>query len=139
VSRFIGIARHRLTVDGDGVTTLVCFYGCTLRCKYCKNARCFGDVSESFELTPEELPPTTLQVDIARNGRISMGNITLTPEQIGQRVKERKRKFGGDFPILIRADYRTRHEAVARVMNACTAAGVWKISFMAVYERKAKD
>ena len=55
MSRFIAVARHRLTVDGDGVTTLVCFYGCTLRCKYCINARCFGDVSESFELTPEEL------------------------------------------------------------------------------------
>ncbi len=55
MSRFIGIARHRLTVDGDGVTTLVCFYGCTLRCKYCINARCFGDVDLSFELSPEEL------------------------------------------------------------------------------------
>ena len=55
MSRFIGIARHRLTVDGDGVTTLVCFYGCTLRCKYCINARCFGDAKLSFELSPEEL------------------------------------------------------------------------------------
>jgi biopolymer transport protein ExbD len=79
-----------------------------------------------------------MTVDIARTGRISMGDITMTPEQIGQRVKERKRKFG-EFPVLIRADYRTRHEAVARVMNACTANGIWKISFMAIYEHKAKD
>ncbi len=55
MSNFIGIARHRLTVDGEGVTTLVCFYGCTLRCKYCINARCFGDVTDSFSLSPEEL------------------------------------------------------------------------------------
>ena len=40
--------------------------------------------------------------------------------------------------VLIRADYRVRHEHVARVMNACTANGIWKISFMAIYERKAK-
>lgn len=34
---FIGIARHRLTTDGEGVTTLVAFHGCPLRCKYCLN------------------------------------------------------------------------------------------------------
>ena len=33
----IGIARHRLTIDGEGVTTLVAFHGCPLRCKYCLN------------------------------------------------------------------------------------------------------
>ena len=49
----------------------------------------------------------------------------------------RKRKFG-EFPVLIRADKNARHEAVARVMNACTANGIWKISFMAIHEHKAK-
>lgn len=33
----IGISRHRLTTDGEGVTTLVDFHGCPLRCKYCLN------------------------------------------------------------------------------------------------------
>ena len=33
----IGISRHRLTTDGEGVTTLVAFPGCPLRCKYCLN------------------------------------------------------------------------------------------------------
>ena len=31
----IGIARHRLSIDGEGVTTLVAFHGCPLHCKYC--------------------------------------------------------------------------------------------------------
>ena len=34
---FIGICRHRLATDGQGVTTLVAFHGCPLRCKYCLN------------------------------------------------------------------------------------------------------
>lgn len=34
---FIGIGRHRLATDGEGVTTLVAFHGCPLRCKYCLN------------------------------------------------------------------------------------------------------
>ena len=36
----IGICRHRLVTDGQGVTTLVAFHGCPLRCKYCLNAQC---------------------------------------------------------------------------------------------------
>jgi pyruvate formate lyase activating enzyme len=35
----IGICRHRLVTDGQGVTTLVAFHGCPLRCKYCLNAQ----------------------------------------------------------------------------------------------------
>lgn len=33
----IGINRHRIGIDGEGVTTLVAFNGCPLRCKYCLN------------------------------------------------------------------------------------------------------
>lgn len=33
----IAICRHRLTIDGEGVTTLVAFHGCPLRCKFCLN------------------------------------------------------------------------------------------------------
>lgn len=34
---FIGVSRHRIVTDGDGVTTLVAFHGCNLHCKYCLN------------------------------------------------------------------------------------------------------
>ena len=123
----------------DVVFELIIFFVVTLtQCQAKDETIKLEDGRYGIELTPEELPPTQMTVDIARTGRISMGDVTMTPEQIGQRVKERKRKFG-EFPVLIRADYRVRHEAVARVMNACTANGIWKISFMAIYERKAKD
>ena len=123
----------------DVVFELIIFFVVTLtQCQAKDETIKLEDGRHGIELTPEELPPSHMVVDVARTGRISMGDITLTPEQIGQRVKERKRKFG-EFPGLIRADYRARHEAVARVMNACTANGIWKISFIAVYERKAKD
>ena len=122
----------------DVVFQLIIFFVVTLtQCQAKDETIKLEDGRYGIELTPEEMPPTQMTVDIARTGRISMGDITMTPEQIGQRVKERKRKFG-EFPVLIRADYRVRHEHVARVMNACTANGIWKISFMAIYERKAK-
>ena len=100
------------------------------------------DGKHGIVLTPEELPPTHMQIDIASRdkkgkilprGRISMGDREISPDEIGRRVKERMRKIG-EFPVLIKADYNCRHEVVARVMNAVTAAGIWKISFMAVGE-----
>ena len=122
----------------DVVFELIIFFVVTLtQCNAKDETIRLEDGTHGIELTPEELPPTQMTVDVARNGRISMGDITMTPEQIGQRVKERKRKFG-EFPVLIRADKNARHEAVARVMNACTANGIWKISFMAIHEHKAK-
>lgn len=36
----IGLNRHRIAVDGQGVTTLVAFHGCPLRCVYCLNRSC---------------------------------------------------------------------------------------------------
>ena len=100
------------------------------------------DGKHGIVLTPEELPPTQMQIDIASRdklgrplakGRITMGDREITPEEIGRRVRERQRRVG-EFPVIIRADYNCRHEAVRRVMDACTANGIWKISFMAVGE-----
>ena len=44
LARIIGIARHRLSTDGDGVTTLVAFHGCPLHCRYCLNPPLLGNV-----------------------------------------------------------------------------------------------
>ena len=102
------------------------------------------DGQHGIVLIPENLPPSHMQIDIASRdkngrplpkGRISMGDRELTPDEIGRRVKEKYRKIG-EFPVLIRADYDVRHEVVAKVMNACTANGIWKISFMAIAEDK---
>lgn len=52
---FFAIARHRLACDGQGVTTLVGFHGCPLRCRYCLNKQCWKPESVRHTLTPEEL------------------------------------------------------------------------------------
>lgn len=54
-ARIIGIARHRLLTDGDGVTTLAAFHGCPLRCRYCLNPQSFGREDLFKEYTPESL------------------------------------------------------------------------------------
>ena len=96
-------------------------------------------------LTADELPPERMQIDIAsvdKNGkrlqkaRISMGDREMEPAEITERVKARIDRYGHDFPVLIRADFATPHARVRDVMDACTKAGIWKISFMAVAEDK---
>ena len=52
---FIGIDRHRLGVDGVGVTTLAAFHGCPLRCKYCLNHRCLESPEGLPCYTPQQL------------------------------------------------------------------------------------
>ena len=51
----IAINRHRLTTDGEGVTTLVGFHGCPLHCQYCLNAQCLQADGVWCRLTPGEL------------------------------------------------------------------------------------
>ncbi len=52
---FIGICRHRLARDGEGVTTLAAFHGCPLKCKYCLNPQCQRSSGIVDELSPQEL------------------------------------------------------------------------------------
>ena len=53
-AKIIGISRHRLTTDGEGVTTLVAFSGCPLRCKYCLN-KASWEVERGRLYTPDQL------------------------------------------------------------------------------------
>ncbi len=75
-TRIIGIARHRLSTDGDGVTTLVAFHGCPLDCRYCLNPQSLGDDKNFRGFSPEELYAET-RIDelyfLATNGGITFG------------------------------------------------------------------
>ena len=101
------------------------------------------DGKHGIVLTPEELPPSHMQIDIGlypsgpKKGkpRISMGDRDISTAEISKRVRDRVKKYK-DFPVIVRADFAVPHKAVAQVMNACTEAGVWKISFQAVSEDK---
>ena len=75
-AKIIGIARHRLSTDGDGVTTLVAFHGCPLSCRYCLNPQSLGDGGLFREYSPEQLYAET-RIDelyfLATNGGVTFG------------------------------------------------------------------
>lgn len=75
-AKIIGITRHRLSTDGDGVTTLVAFHGCPLRCRYCLNPQSLGDGGRFREYSPRSLYEE-VRIDelyfIATNGGVTFG------------------------------------------------------------------
>ena len=48
-------SRLRMQTDGQGVTTLVCFHGCPLRCKWCINAFSFDPDTKRTIATAQAL------------------------------------------------------------------------------------
>ncbi len=75
-AKIIGVARHRLSTDGDGVTTLVAFHGCTIRCRYCLNPQSLGDGSRFKGYSPQSLYDE-VRIDelyfLATNGGVTFG------------------------------------------------------------------
>lgn len=86
MSDIMSISRLRMGTDGDGVTTLVGFWGCPLKCAYCINEQCHRIGEERASFTPEEL------IEVLRKDEIyylmSGGGVT----------------FGGGEPLL-QADF----------------------------------
>ena len=121
----------------DVVFQLIIFFVVTLKMSDDKDTTIkLEDGKAGIPLTQEELPPSQLTIDVARNGRVSLSNITLSDQMLAQKIQERKARYGTEFPCMIRADWRTKHRDIARVMNICTANGVWKLSFVAIKEAK---
>lgn len=76
LARIIGISRHRLTTDGDGVTTLVAFHDCPLHCRYCLNPQSLGGGRRFKEYSPQSLYEK-VRIDelyfLATNGGVTFG------------------------------------------------------------------
>ncbi|MBE6672401.1 MAG: radical SAM protein [Ruminococcaceae bacterium] len=73
---FFAVARHRIGVDGKGVTTLCTFHGCPLRCKYCLNPQGLRPDTACKLYSPKELYDT-VKIDelyfLATGGGVTFG------------------------------------------------------------------
>lgn len=86
MAEIMGVFRHRLDVDGVGVSTLVAFHGCPLRCKYCINDFCHDEKTRTKNIEPTRLVELLAKDDIYY--RMTGGGVV----------------FGGGEP-LINSDY----------------------------------
>lgn len=72
----ITVVRHRIETDGPGVTSLVCFHGCPLRCRYCLNSFTLQPETRRAELTAEQLYERVKQDELyflATGGGVTFG------------------------------------------------------------------
>lgn len=51
----MGIDRLRMGTDGNGITSLVTFYGCPLKCRFCLNPQCHRDYSNIKLSRPDDV------------------------------------------------------------------------------------
>lgn len=80
--------------------------------------------------------PTEVIISIRANGDISFpGWPALTRAQLTASLKKISGDYGGVPPVILRADGNVKHEYVKEAMDACKAAGIWKIKFSALREK----
>ncbi|MBM3748802.1 MAG: biopolymer transporter ExbD [Acidobacteria bacterium] len=122
----------------DVVFQLIIFFIVTIQMEKEFNPEIELEDSRHGPIVEGEQDPRTIEIEIDRRGWISIHNAQLSRARLREIMKARFDKYGS-FPVLIRADRRTRHRDVRSVMDVCTETGIWRINFLAVYERRAEE
>lgn len=83
----------------------------------------------------EEMHPLTVVIEVDRKGRITMRSAPFSRKSLFSYLQSKYKRYG-EYPILIRGDYRAQHTHIRSVMDLCTSAGLWRINFAVINERK---
>ena len=114
----IGLSRHRLLTDGEGVTTLVAFHGCTLRCRYCLNPQCLSDDTPCRLCTPQELYEEVRQDELyflATRGGVTFGG--GEPLMRSRFIEEFRRLCGPLWRINVETSLNVPTQHVQRLLT----------------------
>lgn len=79
--------------------------------------------------------PKTFIVEVDRRGWITIHGAVLSKSKLRQIVRRRYNRYG-EFPVLIRGDWRTKHRDIRAVMDICSEENIWRVSFVAIQEKK---
>jgi biopolymer transport protein ExbD len=123
----------------DVVFQMIIFFVCTVQLE--KEA-----ISEAIRLpdsphgpmVTEEKDPRTITVEVDDRGRIFIARTPLSESRLRKVLRKTVADYGPagpSIPIRIRADGAAEHSHVRRVLDACTAAGLYKISFVAIKDK----
>ena len=112
---FVARARHRMQVDGRGVTTLVCFHGCPLRCRWCINPFTLDPGTKQELLTPRELYEK-VRIDelyfLATGGGVTFGG--GEPLLYSGFIQEFRKICGNDWHLCAETSLNVPWENVAK-------------------------
>jgi biopolymer transport protein ExbD len=137
--RSASIGGVNMTPMIDVVFQMIIFFVCTAKLEQ-------EAISEFIHLADsphgpkvaEERDPRTITVEVDEKGRFYIARTHLTPARLRKVLRKTVQEYGPagpDIPVVIRADARSLHSQVRKALDACTEAGLSRISFMAVKER----
>ena len=116
IAPIVTCARLRMQTDGKGVTTLVCFHGCPLRCRYCINPFSFAEDTKRELLTPQQLYDR-VKIDalyfLATGGGVTFGG--GEPLLYGRFLQEFRQIFGEDWQLCAETSLNVPQEQVELV------------------------
>ena len=113
IAPIVTCARLRMQTDGKGVTTLVCFHGCPLRCRYCINPFSFAEDTKRELLTPQQLYDR-VKIDalyfLATGGGVTFGG--GEPLLYGRFLQEFRQICGQDWHLCAETSLNVPREQV---------------------------
>ena len=77
--------------------------------------------------------PGEIIINVDREGVVVVNQKTLDDEGL-QKMLQRISTLYPNQSIIIRADKKTYHESVVKVLDACAAANIWNIAFSTLKE-----
>ena len=79
--------------------------------------------------------PLEISVDVDAAGRLSIARTMISQGTLVSILRKVVGEHGQQVPVIIRGDSRTKHEDIKKVMDACSASGLWKVKFAALKEK----
>ena len=83
----------------------------------------------------EEQNPLTVTVNVRADGEIRIAGFTLNQKTFRGVMATSVARHGTEIPVVIRGDFRTAHQHIRTVMDACKDVGLRRVSFAAVKQR----
>ena len=79
--------------------------------------------------------PREIIVEVGADGKIRINRTVLSPTTFSNVMAKAVSEYKSDLPVIIVADAKAQHKYVRKVMDTCSAVGIWKLKFMALKEK----
>lgn len=123
----------------DVVFQMIIFFVCTVQLEQEAISEWINlPESPNGPMISEAKDPRTITIEVDDRGRIFIARTPLSEAKLRKVLTKTVADYGSSgpsIPIRIRAAGGVQHADVRRVLDACTAAGLHKISFVATKDR----
>jgi len=82
--------------------------------------------------------PREVRIDVNKDGSLSLARQTISPELLGDILKKTVSDCGNPelVPVVLRGDDSVQYEKLQGALDACSRAGIVKIRFAALREKR---